>query len=115
MSDKDRFFLPTSGSALSAYRAFRAWAEGEAATRGKKLDPAWYLDGPEDLPELYDDRPTRLSNDSAGFGGPQEQPAGLGRLREATGANDGGEGTSGGLRTALPEVAELTGDRRWHE
>ena len=96
MSDKDRFFLPTSGSALSAYRAFRAWAEGEAATRGKKLDPAWYLDGPEDLPELYGDRPTRLSNDSAGFGGPQEQSAGLGRPREAPGTNDGGDGKADG-------------------
>ncbi len=115
MSDEERFFLQTSGSALSAYRAFRAWAEGEAATRGKKLDAAWYLDGPEDLPELYDDRPARLSHDSAGFGDLQEQPAGLGRPREAPGANDGGEGKSGDLKTAPPMVAELAGDRRWHE
>ena len=91
MSDKDRVFLPTGGSALSAYRAFRAWAEGEAASRGKRLDAAWYLDGPEDLPELYDDRSARLLHDSPDSG-PQEQSAGLGQPWEAPGTNDGGEG-----------------------
>ena len=87
MSDEERFFLQTSGSALSAYRAFRAWAEGQAATRGQKLDAAWYLDGPEDLPELYDDRPTRLSHDSAGFGGLRRPPGAAGGAWSTAGGN----------------------------
>lgn len=57
MSDTERFFLPTRGSALSAYRAFRAWAEEHCEARGEKLDPSWYRDGPEDIPELYEDTP----------------------------------------------------------
>ena len=96
MSNEERFFLPTGGASLSAYRAFRTWAEGQAATRGKKLDPAWYLDGPEDLPELYDDRPTCLGDESPGAGVSQVRPAGLGHPRETPGTGDGGEGKAGG-------------------
>jgi len=57
MSEQERFFIPTGGSAINAFRAIRAWAERHCAARGETLDPAWYRDGPEDMPELYGDTP----------------------------------------------------------
>jgi hypothetical protein len=57
MSRITRVDIPTGGSALAAFRAIRKWAEAVAASRGETLDPAWYKDGPEDLPELYGDLP----------------------------------------------------------
>ena len=96
MSGEERFFVPTGGSALAAYRAFRAWAEGQAAARGRRLDPSWYRDGPEDLPELYDDRPSRQADRSAGGSAPQGIPPGPGWVPEAPGANVSGEDGAGG-------------------
>ncbi len=49
----ERVDIPCGGSALAAFRAFRAWAEQVAASQGKTLDPAWYKDGPEDCPGLH--------------------------------------------------------------
>jgi hypothetical protein len=56
MSDQKpvRVDIPTEGTLLGAFRAFRAFAEKLAASHGQKLDPRWYEDGPEDRPELYD-------------------------------------------------------------
>ena len=45
----ERVDIPCGGSALAAFRAFRAWAEQVAASQGKTLDPAWYEDAPEGL------------------------------------------------------------------
>jgi len=50
-----RVDIPAGGSALAAFRAFRAYVEEVAKAKGTKLDPAWYLDGPEDRPGLYRD------------------------------------------------------------
>jgi len=49
-----RVDIPTEGTLLGAFRAFRAFAEKLAASKGHTLDPAWYLDGPDDRPGLYD-------------------------------------------------------------
>ncbi len=43
----ERVDIPCGGSALAAFRAFRAWAEQVAASQGKTLDPAWYEDDPK--------------------------------------------------------------------
>ena len=45
----ERVDIPCGGSALAAFRAFRAWAEQVAASQGKTLGPAWYDDDPEGL------------------------------------------------------------------
>jgi hypothetical protein len=91
MSYRERFFLPTGGSALSAYRAFRAWAEGQAAARGQKLDPVWYQDGPEDLPELYEERPSSPAAESTSGSALPEPLPGHRRLPESPGAKAGGD------------------------
>jgi hypothetical protein len=50
----DRFFMPTAGrSGIEIFRAFRAVMEKKAEVMGRTLDPAWYDDGPNKLPELY--------------------------------------------------------------
>jgi hypothetical protein len=57
MSDQQKLVrvdIPTEGTLLGAFRAFRAFAEKLAASKGQTLDPRWYEDGPEDRPELYD-------------------------------------------------------------
>ncbi len=51
----DRFYVPTHGSALATFRAVRAWIEPRVEAEGKTLSDFWYADGPEDLPELYED------------------------------------------------------------
>ncbi len=51
----DRFYVPTQGSALATFRAVRAWIEPRVEAEGKTLSDFWYADGPEDLPELYED------------------------------------------------------------
>ena len=54
MSDKpERFFLPTEGSLLGAFRAIREFIAERARAEGRELDPAWYEDDPEDRPGLY--------------------------------------------------------------
>ncbi len=54
MSDKpERFFLPTEGSLLGAFRAIREFIAAKARAEGRELDPAWYEDEPEDRPGLY--------------------------------------------------------------
>lgn len=89
MGESERFYLPTGGSALNAFRAFRAWAEGQAAARGRKLDPAWYRDGPEDLPELYEESPSRTAADSTGGSPPQETSPGHDQPPESLGTKAG--------------------------
>ena len=50
----DRFDIPTEGrSGIEIFRAFRAVMEKKAEAMGRTLDPAWYDDGPDTLPELY--------------------------------------------------------------
>ena len=54
MSEKpERFFLPTEGSLLGAFRAIREFIAEKARAEGRELDPAWYEDDPEDRPGLY--------------------------------------------------------------
>jgi hypothetical protein len=48
-----RFDLPTDGSLIGAFRALREFIAAEARAKGRELDPAWYLDGPEHMPDLY--------------------------------------------------------------
>lgn len=62
MNDKDvqRFFVPTKPTLIEGFRAFRAYLEKVAESRGEKLAPAWYSDGPEDRPGLYKDQPHLL-------------------------------------------------------
>ena len=57
-SNIQRVDIPTKGSKLQAFRAFRRWAEKVASERGETLDPEWYKDSPEDAPELYEDQKT---------------------------------------------------------
>jgi hypothetical protein len=46
-----RFDIPTSGrSPLEMYRAMRSYFEKVTESRGEKLDPAWYDDGPDPMP-----------------------------------------------------------------
>jgi hypothetical protein len=53
------FLVPTAGrTKLEIFRAVRAAIEKMVEARGEKLDPAWYADGPEDRPALYDDPQT---------------------------------------------------------
>ena len=54
MSDKpERIDIPTGGTLIGAFRAFRAMVEAKAKAEGRELDPAWYEDDPEDRPGLY--------------------------------------------------------------
>ncbi len=62
----DRVYIKCGGNLLETFRAFRAWAEKVAAERGETLDPGWYRDGPEDMPELYDSVPEA---EAGGIGG----------------------------------------------
>jgi len=56
MSDKpERIDIPTGGTLIGAFRAFRDMIEAKAKAEGRELDPAWYRDGPEDRPGLYPD------------------------------------------------------------
>ena len=59
MADADqvqRFDVPTKATLIEGFRAFRTYLEGAAKSQGKKLDPAWYADGPQERPELYKDQ-----------------------------------------------------------
>jgi len=57
MSDKpERIDIPTGGTLIGAFRAFRDMIEASEKAKGRELDPEWYKDGPEDMPELYSDR-----------------------------------------------------------
>jgi hypothetical protein len=49
----DRIYIRGDVQPIDLFRAFRAWFERHAARQGQTLDPAWYRDGPEDLPDLY--------------------------------------------------------------
>jgi hypothetical protein len=61
-----RFDIPTSGrSPLEMYRAMRAFFEKVAESRGRKLDPAWYDDGPDKMPWLYTNSKEKPSNGNA--------------------------------------------------
>ena len=60
----ERVDLATKGSKLEAFRAFRGWAEVVAKRLGQEMDPIWYQDGPEDMPEMYE--PTTPSSQEGG-------------------------------------------------
>ena len=66
----ERVDIKAGNTALETFRAFRAWAEKVAAAQGKTLDPAWYRDGPEDRPQLYD---SVHDADGEGTGGVTDQ------------------------------------------
>ena len=57
MSSIERVDIKAQNTALEMFRAFRAWAEKVVAERGETLEPGWYKDGPEDMPELYERLP----------------------------------------------------------
>ena len=40
---------------MATFRAMRAWIETRMKADGKTLPDFWYADGPEDMPELYED------------------------------------------------------------
>jgi hypothetical protein len=51
-------FTPTAGrSGIEIYRAVRDFLERKMAAKGLTLHPAWYKDGPEDMPHLYNESP----------------------------------------------------------
>lgn len=65
MSDKpERLDIPTGGSLIKAFRAFREMAEAHAKANGRELDPAWYVDDPVSRPGLYRDRKEDSENES---------------------------------------------------
>lgn len=59
----DRIYVRGDVSRIELFRAFRAWFELHAAQQGQKLDPAWYRDGPEDMPDLYREVPKQQTID----------------------------------------------------
>ncbi len=63
MSDEgiQRFDIPVSKKTLlEKYRAMRTYFAKVAESQGKTLDPSWYEDGPEQMPQLYKDQPHLL-------------------------------------------------------
>lgn len=49
-----RFDIPTAGrTPLAMFRAMRAYFEKVVEAKGEKLDPGWYDDGPEAMPQLH--------------------------------------------------------------
>lgn len=59
----DRIYIPGNQPLIEGFRALRAWIEQQAAARGRKLDPAWYADGPDKAPWLYKDLSPRKETD----------------------------------------------------
>ena len=57
-----RVDIPTGGSALKTFRAMRSWIESRMKAEGKTLPDFWYKDGPEDMPELYEDETEQKSD-----------------------------------------------------
>jgi hypothetical protein len=56
-----RFDIPVSKKTLlEKYRAMRMYFAKVAESQGKTLDPSWYEDGPEQMPQLYKDQPHLL-------------------------------------------------------
>ena len=57
-----RFDVKGKQTIIETFRAMRAYFERVAEAKGKKLDPAWYDDGPETLPHLWKDQPEILAS-----------------------------------------------------
>ena len=76
MGDGDirRFDIPSKQTLIEGYRAFRDYLERVAKAEGKKLDPVWYKDGPEDLPAMYSDQPHLLPLSHRPDNAPQSYP-----------------------------------------
>jgi hypothetical protein len=56
-SDPQRFDVPMAKrTLLEKYRAMRAYFERVAKSQGESLDPSWYEDGPDQMPQLYKDQ-----------------------------------------------------------
>lgn len=70
MSEVQRFFMPTKPTLIEVFHAFRAYLEKVVEANGEKLDPAWYADGPEDVPGLYKDQPHLLKKGTSDDIGP---------------------------------------------
>jgi len=62
MSEPERFSIPSKPTIIEGFRALRASFEKVVASRGGRLDPACYDDGPERRPHLYKDQPGLLKH-----------------------------------------------------
>jgi hypothetical protein len=60
-----RFDIPSKPTIIEGFRAMRSYFEKVAASKGEKLDPAWYDDGPDRRPNLYKDQPELIAAASA--------------------------------------------------
>ena len=61
----ERFDIPSKPTLIEVFRALRGYVERLAAVEGRKLDPQWYADSPEEAPHLYKDQPHLLKNPEA--------------------------------------------------
>lgn len=60
MEPIERFDVPAGGRRLiDIYRVMRRFFERVAEARGETLDPSWYEDGPDQMPQLYKPREDR--------------------------------------------------------
>ena len=57
----NHFYTPVHRRKLiDIYRSMRNHFEKAAAAKGESLDPSWYEDSPEQMPQLYKDQPHLL-------------------------------------------------------
>jgi len=56
----EAFFIPAKPTLIEGFRAFRSYLERVFEAKGQKLDSAWYDDGPDRRPYLYEDQPHLL-------------------------------------------------------
>ena len=64
--ESNRFYTPVHRRKLiDIYRSMRNHFEKAAAAKGESLDPSWYEDGPEQMPQPNEEQAHRLpkSND----------------------------------------------------
>ena len=57
MGQIQRFDSPSRPTIIEGFRAMRDALEASVQARGNQLDPAWYDDGPETCPWLWNDQP----------------------------------------------------------
>ncbi|MEX0670841.1 MAG: DUF6717 family protein [Pirellulales bacterium] len=68
-----RFDIPAKKTMIEMFRAFRGYLERTLEAKGKKLDPAWYEDSPEQSPGLYKDQPHLLNKGAQDDAHPEEK------------------------------------------
>ena len=56
-----RFDIPSKPTLIEMFRAFRGFLEKSFEVKGRKLDPAWYADSPDERPGLSKDQPHPLA------------------------------------------------------